>query len=153
VCKRVGEVPATIPPILRRRRRRACEFSQEMRLTTIETAYTDDRTKALGTQGVSRYLLNVIRRRLQLSAEPRAAVTYPSTWNSVCGLTLGVSAPVASIPSNYRETKSMPKGAEQELMDKWKIADASEMYGIRNWGKGYFSINKSGHVIVQPNKR
>jgi arginine decarboxylase len=46
----------------------------------------------------------------------------------------------------------MPKGAEQELLDKWKIADAAEMYGIRNWGKGYFSINKSGHVIVLPNK-
>jgi len=46
----------------------------------------------------------------------------------------------------------MPKGAEQELLDKWKIADAAEMYGIRNWGKGYFSINKAGHVIVQPNK-
>jgi len=47
----------------------------------------------------------------------------------------------------------MPKGAEQELLDKWKIADAAEMYGIRNWGKGYFSINKAGHVTVQPNKR
>jgi arginine decarboxylase len=47
----------------------------------------------------------------------------------------------------------MPKGAEQELLDKWKIADAIEMYGIRNWGKGYFSINKAGHVTVQPNKR
>ncbi len=46
----------------------------------------------------------------------------------------------------------MPKGAEQELLDKWKIADAAEMYGIRNWGKGYFSINKAGHVIVLPNK-
>jgi arginine decarboxylase len=47
----------------------------------------------------------------------------------------------------------MPKGAEQELLEKWKVADAGEMYGIRNWGKGYFSINKAGHVIVQPNKR
>src|SRR5579884_1526343 len=46
----------------------------------------------------------------------------------------------------------MPKGAEQELLNKWKIADAIEMYGIRNWGKGYFSINKAGHVTVQPNK-
>src|SRR5205085_2571577 len=51
------------------------------------------------------------------------------------------------------ETPSMPKGAEPELMDKWKIMDAVEMYGVRNWGKGYFSINKAGHVTVQPNKR
>jgi len=47
----------------------------------------------------------------------------------------------------------MPKGVTPELMDKWKIQDALEMYGVKNWGKGYFSINKAGHVTVQPNKR
>ena len=47
----------------------------------------------------------------------------------------------------------MPKAAEQEILEKWKIADAVEMYGIRNWGKGYFNINKAGHVTVLPNKR
>jgi arginine decarboxylase len=47
----------------------------------------------------------------------------------------------------------MPKGAEPELMDKWKLADAFEMYNVRHWGKGYFGINKQGHVTVQPNKR
>ena len=47
----------------------------------------------------------------------------------------------------------MPKGAEPELMDKWKLQDAFEMYGVRHWGKGYFGINKQGHVTVQPNKR
>ncbi len=47
----------------------------------------------------------------------------------------------------------MPKGVEPELMDKWKIVDAVEMYGVKRWGKGYFSINKAGHVAVHPNKR
>ena len=47
----------------------------------------------------------------------------------------------------------MPKGAEPELMEKWKIADAVETYGIRNWGKGYFGINKLGHVTILPNKQ
>jgi len=47
----------------------------------------------------------------------------------------------------------MPKGAETELMDKWKIQDAVETYGVRLWGKGYFGVNKAGHVTVQPNKR
>ncbi len=46
----------------------------------------------------------------------------------------------------------MPKGAEPELMEKWKIQDAVETYGIRHWGKGYFGINKLGHVTVQPSK-
>ncbi len=47
----------------------------------------------------------------------------------------------------------MPKGVETELLDKWKIADAMETYGVKLWGKGYFSINKAGHVAVHPNKR
>ncbi len=47
----------------------------------------------------------------------------------------------------------MPKAAEPELMDKWKVLDAIEMYGVRNWGKGYFGINKAGHLLVHPTKR
>lgn len=34
----------------------------------------------------------------------------------------------------------------------WKLHDAIETYGIRNWGKGYFGINKQGHVTVHPDK-
>src|SRR3954471_448152 len=40
-----------------------------------------------------------------------------------------------------------------ELMDKWKIADAMETYRVKQWGKGYFGVNKAGHVTVQPTKR
>lgn len=40
-----------------------------------------------------------------------------------------------------------------ELMDKWKVADSVETYGVRHWGKGYFAINKAGHVTVHPNKK
>jgi arginine decarboxylase len=47
----------------------------------------------------------------------------------------------------------MPKAAEPELMEKWKLQDAFETYGVRLWGKGYFGINKLGHVTVMPNKR
>jgi arginine decarboxylase len=39
-----------------------------------------------------------------------------------------------------------------ELMDKWKVQDAMETYGVRNWGKGYFGVNKLGHVTVHPDK-
>src|SRR5438067_1057375 len=44
------------------------------------------------------------------------------------------------------------KGGETELLNRWKIQDALETYGCRHWGKGYFSINKEGHVTVHPNK-
>ena len=38
-------------------------------------------------------------------------------------------------------------------MDTWKTQDAIETYGVRNWSKGYFSVNSLGHVTVHPNKR
>src|SRR4051812_42300043 len=34
----------------------------------------------------------------------------------------------------------------------WKLHDAFETYGVKNWGKGYFGINKLGHVTVHPDK-
>jgi arginine decarboxylase len=47
----------------------------------------------------------------------------------------------------------MPKGVAQEFMEKWKISDAMDTYRVRQWGKGYFGINKAGHVTVHPYKK
>ncbi len=33
---------------------------------------------------------------------------------------------------------------------QWTIADSARVYGIQNWGQGYFSINPEGHVAVHP---
>jgi arginine decarboxylase len=41
---------------------------------------------------------------------------------------------------------------DPESLRQWKIIDSIEAYGIRNWGKGYFGVNKLGHVTVHPNK-
>jgi len=41
---------------------------------------------------------------------------------------------------------------DPEALRQWKIIDSIETYGIRNWGKGYFGVNKLGHVSVHPNK-
>ena len=32
------------------------------------------------------------------------------------------------------------------------VTDASELYEVERWGKGYFSISPSGHVLVHPTK-
>ena len=32
------------------------------------------------------------------------------------------------------------------------VTDASELYEIERWGKGYFSISPAGHVVVHPTK-
>jgi len=34
----------------------------------------------------------------------------------------------------------------------WSVTDASELYEIARWGKGYFSISSNGHVLVHPSK-
>lgn len=33
---------------------------------------------------------------------------------------------------------------------KWTTEDSSKVYGIRDWGQGYFSVNDSGNVAVHP---
>jgi arginine decarboxylase len=32
----------------------------------------------------------------------------------------------------------------------WTIRDSAALYGVRNWGNGYFSVNDDGHVAVHP---
>src|SRR6202012_3472358 len=32
----------------------------------------------------------------------------------------------------------------------WKIAESLDLYQVEAWGKGYFSINADGHVVVRP---
>ena len=32
----------------------------------------------------------------------------------------------------------------------WRIDDSLELYLVNAWGKGYFSINEAGHVVVRP---
>lgn len=39
-----------------------------------------------------------------------------------------------------------------QVGEPWTVTDASELYEIGRWGKGYFSIDKSGHVLVHPTK-
>ena len=32
----------------------------------------------------------------------------------------------------------------------WRIEDSLDLYAVNAWGKGYFSISDSGHVVVRP---
>src|SRR6516162_5589339 len=34
----------------------------------------------------------------------------------------------------------------------WKIAESLDLYQVEAWGKGYFSINAAGHVVIRPNQ-
>jgi arginine decarboxylase len=39
-----------------------------------------------------------------------------------------------------------------EPTDRWSSLDASELFDVASWGKGYFSVNDEGHVLVHPEK-
>jgi arginine decarboxylase len=39
-----------------------------------------------------------------------------------------------------------------EPTERWSTPDASELYDVASWGKGYFSISNEGHVLVHPEK-
>jgi arginine decarboxylase len=40
----------------------------------------------------------------------------------------------------------------KDAVDRWTVTDASEMYEVPRWGKGYFSVNERGHLQVHPAK-
>lgn len=37
-----------------------------------------------------------------------------------------------------------------EALTRWTNEDSAELYGIRNWGSGYFDISENGRVLVRP---
>lgn len=39
-----------------------------------------------------------------------------------------------------------------ELLGRWTREKSEELYGIKNWGAGYFSISDEGEVMVNPYK-
>ena len=49
------------------------------------------------------------------------------------------------------DAKSALNGARKfNPAQPWRIEDSLDLYNVAAWGKGYFSINASGHVVVRP---
>jgi arginine decarboxylase len=40
----------------------------------------------------------------------------------------------------------------REPADRWTTSDASELYDVESWGKGYFSVGPNGNLLVHPTK-
>src|SRR6188768_3931309 len=40
----------------------------------------------------------------------------------------------------------------REPADRWTTTEASELYDVGSWGKGYFSVGKNGNLWVHPAK-
>jgi arginine decarboxylase len=37
-------------------------------------------------------------------------------------------------------------------MEVWNSAKSAALYGIENWGEGYFSVNQQGNLVVRPDR-
>jgi arginine decarboxylase len=49
------------------------------------------------------------------------------------------------------DPKSLTNGSRKyDPAQPWRIEDSLELYHVDAWGKGYFSINAQGHVVVRP---
>jgi arginine decarboxylase len=48
--------------------------------------------------------------------------------------------------------KTLENAPVREPAERWRTADAAELYDIAAWGKGYFSVGDNGHVLVHPDK-
>jgi len=40
--------------------------------------------------------------------------------------------------------------AKKRTLQHWSVEDSVDLYGIHNWGAGYFDINKKGEVSISP---
>ncbi len=49
-------------------------------------------------------------------------------------------------------TKVASVAQVREPADRWTITDASELYDVASWGKGYFSVGPNGNFFVHPTK-
>jgi arginine decarboxylase len=50
------------------------------------------------------------------------------------------------------DPKTAVNGASRKFnpTQPWTIEDSLDLYHVNAWGKGYFSINQAGHVVVRP---
>lgn len=40
--------------------------------------------------------------------------------------------------------------AKSRVLQQWRLEDSVELYGIRNWGAGFFDVSDKGEVIICP---
>jgi len=41
-----------------------------------------------------------------------------------------------------------PAPVRSDLLRTWTVADSMELYNVRQWGQGFFSVNEHGNVVV-----
>jgi arginine decarboxylase len=44
-------------------------------------------------------------------------------------------------------------GGRRNGAPPWSVDDSRDLYHVEAWGKGYFSVNEAGHVVVRPDQQ
>ncbi|HPN82747.1 MAG TPA: arginine decarboxylase, partial [Spirochaetota bacterium] len=39
--------------------------------------------------------------------------------------------------------------AKQDILGRWSINDSANLYGIKDWGAGYFDLSQNGEVVIR----
>ncbi len=48
--------------------------------------------------------------------------------------------------------KMADSAAAWEPTERWSVTDATELYDVPSWGKGYFTVGENGNLFVHPTK-
>ena len=54
--------------------------------------------------------------------------------------------------SSKNNKERLHRETDKHKSQNWSIKQASHLYGVKDWGGGYFSINQKGEVVVHPKK-
>ena len=55
-----------------------------------------------------------------------------------------------TLAQNSNEQKSTTHAFAQVKSTDWSVEKSAKVYGINNWGNGYFKINQAGNVSINP---
>ena len=64
----------------------------------------------------------------------------------------GGTPPATSSATPGNGGSQRPRVARPTLDPGWTVDDSADLYNLRGWGKGFFDVNKKGHVVVRPTK-
>jgi arginine decarboxylase len=64
----------------------------------------------------------------------------------------GGEAAATSSAGNGNGNGPRPRAARPTLDPAWTVDDSNVLYNVRGWGKGFFDVNRKGHVVVRPTK-
>jgi arginine decarboxylase len=109
-------------------------------------------SRVAGTNSMTTSAQTSVRAEHDDTAKPPTGETVPAT-----GAPPIPSASVVSVPpvapaaphSNGQAGNGNGNGTPPPPRP-WSVEESAKLYGIKNWGQGYFSINPDGHVAVHP---